>query len=162
MEHPLAALVYMFTLKGSWYRLLLSIDSLSSIAIFWAEEEEERTQKRSVRGSGSDPLTTHLYVVVDALVDGQTVLVQTVWQCAQDVRVSCLLVSTDDHHDHKDQKHDNGHKDCHNHTHVVVLRVLVYGSGGDHWTRGQEKDMFLLKKRGQSKYQRQWYSPLGT
>lgn len=29
--HPLAALVYMLTLNGSWYKLLLSIDSLSSI-----------------------------------------------------------------------------------------------------------------------------------
>lgn len=76
-------------------------------------------------------LATHLNVVVHALVNGQRVLVQTVGQSAQDIRVSRLLVPTDDYHDDKDQQHDDGNENCHQNTHVVVLGILVDRFGGD-------------------------------
>lgn len=68
---------------------------------------------------------THLDVVVHALVNGQTILVQTVRQRAQNVRVSRLLVAADDHYNHKDQQHNYGHKHSHQDTHIVVLWILI-------------------------------------
>ena len=77
--------------------------------------------------------TTHLDVVIHPLVDGQAVLVQTVGQRAQDVRVPGLLVATDDHHNHKDQEDDDGHEDSHQDSNVIVLWILVDGLGRDYW-----------------------------
>lgn len=73
---------------------------------------------------------THLDIEVQPFVHGKTVLVQTMGQY---LRVPCPLVPTNNYEEHKDQKHYDRYEDGHNHTDVIVLRILVDGFRGDYW-----------------------------